>query len=329
MKIAVIGDGGWGTTLGIHLCNFGHTVSMWGPFPDYASILDRKRENVKFLPGVKIPRNITISSDIDKTVKGARLVVLAVPSVYMREVVHRLNVSKGSAKFISAAKGIENKTLLRMSEVIPKILGKVKLAVLSGPSIAYEVARSMPTTVVVASEDGAFAKEVQSVFMTERFRVYTSSDVIGVELGGSLKNIIAIASGIADGLGFGANSKAAILTRGVQEIMRLGLAMGAKKETFSGLSCMGDLITTCMSRHSRNRWFGEEIGKGKKPQEVIKGTEMAIEGFTTTRSTYELAKRFKVEMPITNEIYESLYNGKDPAEAVKSLMTRTPKSEIY
>ena len=244
--------------------NLSHSISLWGPFPDYIDILNEKRENVKFLPGIKIPKEIAISSDVKKTVKDAESIILAVPSQYIRGVLKRLKGSDSSARFISATKGIENETLLRVSEVIKEVLGRVKIAVLSGPSIAYEVSRSMPTTVVVASEDGAFAKEAQSVFMTDRFRVYTSSDVIGVELGGSLKNIIAIASGIADGLGFGANSKAAILTRGIQELTRLGVAMGARRETFSGLSCMGDLITTCMSRHSRNRGFGEEIGKGKK-----------------------------------------------------------------
>lgn len=329
MNIAVIGDGGWGTTLAIHLCNLGHNIKLWGVFPEYIDILNKKRENIKFLPGIKIPKTIEISSDIKRTVKGAELVLLAVPSVYLREALHRFGGGDSCKKIISATKGIENNTLLRMSEVINEVLGDVKLTVLSGPSIAYEVSRSMPTTVVAASEDIAFSKEVQSVFTTERFRVYTSSDVIGVELGGSLKNIIAIASGIADGLGFGANSKAAILTRGVQEIMRLGLTMGAKKETFSGLSCMGDLITTCMSRHSRNRWFGEEMGKGKKPKDVIESTEMAIEGFTTAKSAYELSKKLKVDMPITNEIYEIIYNGKDPEAAVRSLMTRSPKDEFY
>jgi len=329
MKIAVMGDGGWGTTLAIHLCNQGHSISLWGVFPNYIDILKKQRENIKFLPGVKIPKSISISSDINKAVKGTELILLAVPSLYMREILQRLTGSGISAKFISATKGIEHTTLLRMSEVIDEILGKRQLAVLSGPSIAYEVARSMPTTVVIASEDKTFAKEVQSIFMAESFRVYASSDVVGVELGGSLKNIIAIASGIADGLKFGANSKAAILTRGIQELTRLGLAMGAQRETFSGLSCMGDLITTCMSEHSRNRWLGEEIGKGKNPEDVIRSTEMVIEGVTTTKSAYELAKKFKIEMPIINEIYEILYNGKDPAKAVKALMTRAPKDEIY
>lgn len=330
MKIAVLGDGGWGTTLAILLCRLGHIVRLWGAFSEYVEVLKKKRENIKFLPGIKIPDDITILSDIYKTIEDAELVVVAVPSLYMREVLQRLQGRAYTNKrFLSATKGIENNTCLRMSELIYKILGKIKLAVLSGPSIAYEVSRSMPTTVVVASEDRAFTKEIQSTFMTEYFRVYTSTDVIGVELGGALKNIIAIASGIADGLGFGANSKAAILTRGLKELTRLGVAMGAQRETFSGLSCMGDLITTCMSNHSRNRWLGEEIGKGKNPEDIIKSTEMAIEGFSTTKSAHELAKKLNVEMPITNEIYAILYEGKNPEEAVRSLMTRAPKDEIY
>lgn len=329
MKIAVIGDGGWGTALSIHLWKLGQIVWLWGAFPDYTGTLNEKRENVKFLPGVKIPDGVILSSDIEKALEDAEVVVLAVPSQYMRDVLKEIRKLKVQASFISATKGIENATLLRMSQVIKGVLGDARLAVLSGPSIAYEVARSMPTTVVAASEDAAFAKEAQSIFMADRFRVYTSSDVIGVELGGALKNIIAIASGIADGLGFGANSKAAILTRGLRELTRLGVAMGAKKETFSGLTCMGDLITTCMSAHSRNRGFGEEIGKGRRIREILTSTEMVVEGFGTTKSAYELSKRLKVEMPITNEVYAILYEEKNPKEAVTSLMTRAPKDEVY
>ncbi|MBL7069165.1 MAG: NAD(P)-dependent glycerol-3-phosphate dehydrogenase [Candidatus Omnitrophica bacterium] len=329
MIIAVIGDGGWGTTLAIHLSHLGHSIRLWGVFPDYIDILKSKKENIKFLPGIKIPDSIKLSSDIAEVVDGAGLIILAVPSQYMRSVLKRLRKDKHCVNFVSTAKGIERKTLLRMSEVVNEALGDVKLSVLSGPSIAYEVARRMPTTIVAASEDKDFAKETQALFTTENLRIYTSSDIIGVELGGSLKNIVAFASGVADGLGFGANSKAAILTRGMQELTRLGSAMGAKRETFSGLSCMGDLVTTCMSRHSRNRWLGEEIGKGRDIGEVIKSTEMVVEGFTTTKSAYELAKRVNVEMPITNEAYKILYEKKDPKKAVKDLMTRTPKDEIY
>ncbi len=330
MNIAVIGDGGWGTTLAILLSGSKNDVRLWGAFPDYTEILERKRENIKFLPGVKIPDKIAILSDLNKTINGAELIVLAVPSQYMRKVLEQIRAC-GSIKqeTISAAKGIENNTLLRMSEVIKEVLGDVKVGAISGPSIAYEVARSKPTTIVIASEDAGFSRKMQGLFMGGSLRVYTSPDMIGVELGGSLKNVIAIASGIADGLGMGANSKAAILTRGMQELTRLGLAMGAKRETFSGLSCMGDLITTCMSSHSRNRWFGEEIGKGKRAADIIKSTEMAVEGYGTAKSAYELSKKFKVEMPITGQMYEILYKKKGPKDAVKSLMARTPKDEIY
>ena len=330
MIITVIGDGGWGTCLAINLSGSGNEVRLWGAFPDYVKKLNHKRENEKFLPGIPIPPAVMITSDPDEAVKAASVIVVAVPSQHVRAALGRFKGLRGlRAGIVSAAKGIEVKTLLPMSEVIKDVLGNVKMAVLSGPSIAYEVARSMPTTVVAASSDSSFVKELQAMFMTESLRVYTSEDVIGVELGGALKNIIAIASGIADGLGFGANSKAAILTRGIQELTRLGVAMGAKRETFSGLSCMGDLITTCMSSHSRNRWLGEEIGKGRKPGDVVASTEMAVEGYATTKSAHELSGKYKTEMPITNEMYEILFNGKDPRVAVKALMTRAPKEEIY
>lgn len=329
MKIAVIGDGGWGTTIAINLVNSGHDVRLWGAFPEYIEAMKKNRENVKFLPGVPIPDKLELVSDEKGAVKGRELIVIVVPSTHMREVLGRFKGCKlGGYKLISATKGIETDTLFRMSEVIFDCIGKAKLAVVSGPSIAYEVARGMPASVVTASTDSGLAKEAQCLLMTERLRVYTSSDVVGVELGGSLKNIVAIASGIADGLGFGANSKAAILTRGMHELTRLGVAMGAKKETFSGLSCMGDLITTCMSKHSRNRWLGEEIGKGKTARDVIGSTEMVVEGFTTTKSAFELGKKHDVDMPITAEMYEILYNGKEPKEAVRALMRRSPKDEI-
>lgn len=330
MVVTVIGDGGWGTCLAVNLSKSGNDVRLWGAFPDYVKETDRRRENVKFLPGVPIPSAVKITSDTEEAVAASKLVVVAVPSQHVRETLGRFKGLRCSkAGFVSVVKGIEVDTLHRMSEVIREVLGDIKIAVLSGPSIAYEVARSMPTTVVAASSDISFARDLQRLFMTETFRVYTSSDVVGVELGGALKNIIAIASGIADGLGFGANSKAAILTRGIQELTRLGIAMGARRETFSGLSCMGDLITTCMSGHSRNRWLGEEVGKGKKPADVIASTEMAVEGYATTKSAHELSKKHHTEMPITNQMYEILYKGKEPRSAVRDLMTRAPKEEIY
>ncbi|MBI5124401.1 MAG: NAD(P)-dependent glycerol-3-phosphate dehydrogenase [Candidatus Omnitrophica bacterium] len=329
-KISIIGDGGWGTTLAILLSQKGYPVKLWGAFPDYIEALKTNRVNNKFLPGIRIPQEIDITSSLDDTMEKGEIIVLAVPSQYMRGVLTRLTTYDLSGKiFISVTKGIENKTLKRMSEVAHEILGKVSLAVLSGPTIAHEVAQGIPTTIVASSKDIVLAKEAQEIFMTDRFRVYANTDVTGVELGGSLKNIIAIAAGISDALGFGTNAKAALLTRGLVEMARLGLAMGAKKETFYGLSGLGDLTTTCISQYSRNRHFGEEIGRGKGLKEALKETEMVVEGVVTTESAHELAKKHKVEMPIIAEIYKVLYEKKDPKRAVHDLMTRSPKEEGF
>ncbi len=324
-KIAVLGDGGWGTTIAILLSNKGYDVTVWGAFPDYIALLQKERVNRKFLPGIKIPVEVRLTSDINRISKDG-VFVIAIPSKYLRETISRFKGKVGE-KIISLTKGIETETLKRPSEVISEVLGASKISVLSGPSISFEVARNLPTTLVAASFDAALAKETQDIFTTPDFRVYTSSDLIGVELGGALKNIIAIAAGISDGMGFGVNTKAALLTRGLAEIIRLGTKMGAKKETFFGLSGLGDLATTCMSAHSRNRRLGEEIGKGKKLKDILKETEMIIEGITTTKSTYELSKKFGVEIPITEKIYDVLYTGKNPKDAVKELMTRALKAE--
>ena len=327
-KIAVIGDGGWGTTLAILLSRKGCEVTIWGAFPDYIGILRNNRENIKYLPGVKIPETIKITSDMDEAVAGKDIVILAIPSQFMRGTITRLKMSALSNRiFVSVAKGIENKTLKRMSEVIKEVLGELPLVILSGPTIALEVANGIPTTIVASSEDSSLAKRIQDTFMTERFRVYTNSDVTGVELGGSLKNIIAIAAGASDAMGFGTNAKAALLTRGLAEMARLGVAMAAKRETFYGLSGLGDLMTTCISQYSRNRWLGEEIGRGKKLKDVLKETEMVVEGVATTKSAYELSKRYNVDMPIAQEIYNVLYESKDPKTAVRDLMVRSPKVE--
>lgn len=323
-KIAVIGDGGWGTTIAILLCNKGYDVTLWGVFPEYIALLRKERVNHKFLPGIKIPGRVRLTSDIGEISKD-KLAVIAVPSKYLRETIARFKGRIGD-KVVSLTKGIETGTLKRPSEVILEVLGK-KTVALSGPSISFEIARNVPATLVAASNRKALGKEVQDIFTTHNFRIYTSNDLIGVELGSALKNIIAIAAGISDGMGFGVNTKAALLTRGLAEITRLGTKMGAKKETFFGLSGLGDLATTCMSTHSRNRWLGEEIGMGKKLKDILKHTEMAIEGVTTTESAYELSKKFGVEMPITEKIYEVLYKGKNPKDAVKDLMTRALKAE--
>jgi len=328
MKITVLGDGGWGTTLSILLFKKKYDVTLWGVFPDYISYLRDIRENKKFLPGIKIPKALKITDSLESATSGSELMVLAVPSQYLRGVLKKLKALKiKNAVFVNVAKGIENSSLRRMSEVIEDVLGKVPVVTLSGPSIAREVAQGVPSTIVASSKDKKLAMKVQDVFTAETLRVYTSDDLVGVELGGSLKNIIAIAAGINDGLGFGANSKAALITRGLVEMARLGVAMGAKKETFGGLSGMGDLITTCISQHGRNRWLGEEIGKGKKLAEIEKETDMVVEGVATTKSVYELAKKHKIEMPIVEQIYEVLYKNKDPKKAVVELMTRQPKAE--
>ncbi len=327
--IAVLGDGGWGTTLAITLRQKGHRVLLWGAFPDYCARLDKKRINTRFLPGVRIPRDIKITADLKEAVRGRDLIVLAIPSEYMRSVLRKLSPSDFPRKaiFLSVTKGIENRSLMRMSELIRSELGNVRLAVLSGPTIATEVVQGIPTTAVIASHDAKVRKELQHIFMTEHLRIYTNSDVVGVELGGSLKNVIAIACGISDGLGFGANTKAAILARGLAEIARLGKVMGAKIHTFSGLSGLGDLVTTCVSLHSRNRYVGEQIGKGKTWAQIKSRMQMVAEGVPTARSAYALSIKFKVETPIIREVYAVLYKNKAPLKAVKDLMTRAKKEE--
>jgi len=323
-KVTIIGDGGWGTALALLLYSKGVSPVLWSVSPEYAEDLRKNRENRKFLKGISLPAGLTITSQ-DSHVLDSEYVFFVVPCEYLRQVAQRFK--SGKFKYVvSATKGIEKSSLKRPSEILAEYFSPEKVSILSGPSISFEVARGIPTTVVIASygKDGG---AVQNLLMTENFRVYTSGDVIGVELGGALKNIIAIAAGISDGLGFGTNSKAAILTRGLAEITRLGVKMGADMTTFSGLSGMGDLATTCISTDSRNRWLGEEIGKGRSVEEIMRTTEVVVEGAATCKSAHELAKKYGVEMPITEKVYEVLYNKKNPAEAVKELMTRSKKEE--
>ena len=329
MKIAVLGDGGWGTALAILLKNKGFDVSLWGIFEDNVEEIRKDSENIKFLPGIKIPESIQFTCDVYDACQDADLIVLAIPSRFLRQVLikNRDSLKRVRAGFVSVVKGLEEKTLKRMSEVVFEILGEVEIAVLSGPSIAPEVARGVPTAVVVSSVDEVFAHKVRDIFMTDKFRVYTNKDIVGVELGGSLKNIIAIASGISDGLGFGTNTKSAILARGLLEMTRLGVAMGASPETFKGLSGLGDLITTCISLEGRNRGFGEKIGKGSKPQDILKKSVMEIEGAWTSKAAIELGKKHKIELPITQQVYSVLFENKSPLLAVNELMTREPKGE--
>ncbi len=328
MNISIIGDGGWGTALAILLCKKGTKVKVWGAFPKYIKFLRKKRVNVKFLPGVKIPQQIDFTENLKVALADAGLVVLAVPSQYMRKILKRIKrCQRLNLKLLSVTKGIENQTSKRMSEVITEELPRCKLAVLSGPNIAYEVARHIPSAAVCASNNKQLANMVQATLMRPTFRVYTHTDLIGVELAGALKNIIAIACGISDGLGFGTNTKAALLTRGLAEIARLGVAMGAKHKTFSGLSGMGDLVTTCLSKKSRNRSLGEQLGKGKSLKSILKRTEMVVEGIVTTKSAVKLALNYNVEMPITREVFNVLFLNKNPRDAVGSLMLRAKKKE--
>lgn len=327
-KVAVLGDGGWGTTLSILLSKKGFKVSLWSASKKYAEYLNKKRLNIKFLPGVVIPKNIEISSNIYGVIAKSEAIVFVIPSQYLRGVLKKINPGDLFGKIIvSAIKGIENNTLMRMSEVIRDVLGNIRVSVLSGPTIAREVVGGIPSTAVIASGDIAIAKVLQDMFISERFRIYTNDDIIGVELGGSVKNIIAIACGICDGLKFGANTKAALLTRGLAEMSRLGSAMGAKAHTFYGLSGLGDLVTTCSSAYSRNRGVGEEIGRGRKLKEIISQMEMVAEGVPTAKSVYQLSKRYNVDMPITQEVYAVLYKNKSPLHAVDDLMTRKRKEE--
>ena len=333
-SVTILGAGSWGTTLAIHLSQNGYDVSLWEFRRDVADRLRDDRENVDLLPGISIPDRIHISSVLKDTVSPrVEMLVFAVPSHVLREVAHKVAPLISDVPFVvSVVKGIENGTFKRMSEVLEEELPgifRARIAVLSGPSHAEEVSREIPTSVVVASGDPEVAVAVQRTFLSPRFRVYTNEDMVGVELAGALKNIIAIAAGISDGLGFGDNTKGALLTRGLAEITRLGIAMGAKASTFSGLSGIGDLITTCLSRYSRNRYVGEEIGKGKSLSHVLDRMAMVAEGVMTTKATYQLARHYNVEMPITNEVYAVLFQDKDPAQAVADLMTRTAKAETW
>jgi len=326
--IAVLGDGGWGTALAIHLHRLGHRVRWWGAFPAYLRELDRRRENRKYLPGIPIPRGLRITPEVSRAVHDADLMILAVPSQYLRAVVKHLKPLRRDLRHaivLSVAKGVEIRSLKRMSQVIREELNPAKLAVLSGPSIALEVARRHPASVVAASANRAVAAAVQRWCMGEHLRVYTSSDVAGVELGGALKNPVAIAAGVSDGLGFGANAKAALITRGIVEMARLGAAMGAQEKTFWGLSGLGDLVTTCLS--GRNHWLGEQLGKGRRLAALLASTPMVIEGVDTSKAAVALSRRFGIELPIIEQVHAILFRGRSPRAALQALMLRAGKPE--
>ncbi len=329
-KMCVLGDGAWGTALALNLHHNKHAVTLWGAFEENVQAINREHENKRFLPGVAIPAGITVTSDIAAAVKDAAIIVLGTPSQYLRGTLEKLKPHLDAEKqiIVDIAKGIEADTLLRMSELCEEVLGRTQYVCLSGPSHAEEVSRGIPTLVVAASGDLRIAKKVQKAFMNERFRVYTCRDVIGVELGGALKNVFAIAAGILDGIGMGDNSKAALMTRGIAELARLGVKLGGKRQTFSGLGGIGDLIVTCMSRHSRNRYVGEELGKGRKLAEIIESMNMVVaEGVRTCEGAKLLAEKAGVETPLVNGVYEVLFRDRPPAEIIYELMTRKAKSE--
>lgn len=332
-RIAVLGAGSWGTTLAIVLAENDHAVRLWEFLSEQAQALARERENRRFLPGVPIPDNVAVTADIDTALTDATMVVFVVPSHTVREVAGRVAASARfdrGAVIVNAAKGIEEGTVARMSEVLHDALGLNggRILTLAGPSHAEEVSRHIPTSVAVAGSDPELCRRVQEAFARPYFRVYTNEDVVGVEIGVALKNCIAIAAGVIDGLGYGDNTKAALVTRGLAEIARLGEAMGASRETFSGLAGVGDLVVTCLSRHSRNRHVGEQIGKGEKLDEVLAGMVMVAEGVRTTRAAVALGERYGVELPIIEMVHQVLFDGRDPREAIIALMTRPLRSEM-
>lgn len=326
MKIAVLGSGGWGTALAILLSENGHQVTLWSYKEEESAALRETREN-KVLPGVRIPDEMELTSDLH-CVKGCGAVVLATPSFAVRSTARQVKeLLEENAVVISVSKGIEKDTSLTLTDAIAEELPNHAVAALSGPSHAEEVGRRVPTAVVAAAKDQSVARLVQDLFMNERFRVYTTDDMVGVELGAALKNVIALCAGVSDGLGLGDNTKAMLMTRGLSEIARLGEALGGRKETFAGLAGIGDLIVTCTSMHSRNRRCGILIGQGVPPQEAVKEIGMVVEGYYAAATAKTLADKAGVEMPIASAAYAVLYENKDPKTVVTELMTRERKSE--
>ncbi len=333
-NVAVLGAGSWGIAIANLLCRNGHAIKIWEFDPAACNDLKTTRKLPSKLPGVNLEDRIDVTNSIAESVVQADFVCCVVPSQNLRSAIQGIVNIKLDKKpiFVNLAKGIEVGSLKRMSEVIEEELpGEIRSGVctLSGPSHAEEVAREIPTAITAASENIRVAEAVQQLFLTSRFRVYTSTDLLGVELAGSLKNVIALAAGMLDGLGMGDNTRGALLTRGLAEIVRLGLAMGADAMTFSGLSGIGDLITTCLSKHSRNRFVGEQVGRGRKLKDVLAKMPMVAEGVQTTRSAYALADKYGAEVPITTEVYRVLFENKPPEKAINDLMTRDPKSEAW
>lgn len=327
-EAGVLGAGSWGTALSVLLHDNGHHVTVWSIDESEVKMLNEKREHELKLPGVKIPDDMVITGDMEEAIRGKDFLVLAVPSPFTRGTARKMKpyVTEGQI-IVDVAKGIEESTLMTLSAQIEEEIPQADVAVLSGPSHAEEVGRRLPTTCVIGAKTKKTAEYLQSMFISRDFRVYTSPDILGIELGGSLKNVIALAAGIADGLGYGDNTKAALITRGIAEIARLGVKMGGKIETFTGLTGIGDLIVTCASRHSRNRKAGYLIGQGKTMQEAMDEVKMVVEGVYSAKAAARLAEKYGVSMPIVSEVNRVLFEGKDPAQAVDDLMLRESRSE--
>lgn len=325
MKVTILGAGAWGTALGLVLSQNGHQVRVWGHRPEHVAELAKTRVNERFLPGIPLPADWSFETHFETSWVDADVVVVAVPSKAFREAAARLVGFRGTV--VSVTKGIEFTSGLTMTGILNAVAPDLQVAALSGPSLALEVARGIPTAVVAASRDETVSRQVQDLFHRPAFRVYRSSDLIGVELGGALKNVIAVAAGVCDGLGYGDNAKAALVTRGKTEMMRLGVACGARADTFAGLSGLGDLVLTCFSKLSRNRGFGEKVGRGGSVAEILAGSVSAVEGYPTTQSAWALARRMQVDAPITSEVYAMLYEGKNVRQAVHDLLSRDSKVE--
>lgn len=327
-KTGIIGAGSWGTALALLLHKNGHEVTVWSILEDEIEMLSKEREHKSKLPGVKIPEGMMFTTNLEQAVTGKDFLVLAVPSTFTRGTAHNMKpfVREGQI-IVDVAKGIEEDTLMTLSQQIEEEIPQAEVAVLSGPSHAEEVGRGLPTTVVVGAKHEKTAVYLQEMFSNEVFRVYTSPDMLGMELGGSLKNVIALAAGIADGMGYGDNTKAALITRGIAEIARLGVAMGGAIESFTGLTGIGDLIVTCASVHSRNRKAGYLMGQGKSMQEAMDEVKMVVEGVYSTKAAVKLGEKYQVSLPIINKVNEVLFEGKDPKEAVNELMLRDSKAE--
>jgi glycerol-3-phosphate dehydrogenase (NAD(P)+) len=325
--VAVLGSGSWGTTLAVHLAKAGHDARLWGNDREQLADLERHRENRKFLSGIPLPAGVKVQPELEKALEGAEFHLYVVPSQVVREVAGHVKASGARGIPVCASKGLELGTLQRMSEVLGDVLGDEAPVTFTGPSHAEEVAVGIPTSIVAACADEDRAKAVQRLAATPMLRVYTNDDVAGCEYGGALKNVIAIAAGVCDGLGYGDNTKGMLLTRGLAEISRLGVALGGRQETFFGLTGMGDLITTAMSRHSRNRHVGERLGRGETLEQVLGGMVMVAEGVTTSRAARDLGRAHGVEMPITEQVCALALEGRSPREALQALMTRDLKPE--